>query len=84
MPSYVEDEFFTYLKEMNLKELKLYAIKEGSLVFPRVPLMRLEGPLPIVQLLETTLLVLVNYARYDQIMLVTEERCERDSLSDHF
>lgn len=63
MPDYVEDEFFEYLKNMNLKELKLYAIREGSLVFPRIPIMRLEGPLPIVQLLETTLLVLVNYAR---------------------
>ncbi len=64
MPEYVEDEFYDYLKNMNLKELKLYAIREGSVVFPRIPIMRLEGPLPIVQLLETTLLVLVNYARY--------------------
>ena len=63
MPSYVEEEFFDYLRKMDLTELKVYAIKEGSLVFPRIPLMRLEGPLPIVQLLETTLLVLINYAR---------------------
>lgn len=62
MPDYVEEEFFTYLKEMNLNQLKVYAIREGSVVFPRIPIMRLEGPLPIVQLLETTLLVLVNYA----------------------
>lgn len=64
MPDYVEEAFFTYLKNMDLKELKLYAIREGSLVFPRIPIMRLEGPLPVVQLLETTLLVLVNYARF--------------------
>ncbi len=63
MPEYVENEFYDYLKNMNLNELKLYAIREGSVVFPRIPIMRLEGPLPIVQLLETTLLVLVNYAR---------------------
>ena len=62
MPKYVEEEFFEYLKNMNLNELKIYAMREGSLVFPRIPIMRLEGPLPIVQLLETTLLVLVNYA----------------------
>jgi nicotinate phosphoribosyltransferase len=63
MPSYVEEGFFEYLKQMNMNELKVYAIKEGSVVFPRIPLVRLEGPLPVVQLLETTLLVLINYAR---------------------
>ena len=62
MPSTVEDEFFEFLRNMDMKDLKLYAIREGSLVFPRVPLMRLEGPLLQVQLLETTLLVLVNFA----------------------
>lgn len=62
MPSSVENEFFEYLNEANLNDLKVYAIAEGSLVFPRIPIMRIEGPLPLVQLLETTLLVLVNYA----------------------
>lgn len=70
MPSYVEEEFYVYLKNMNLKELKVCAIREGSLVFPRIPIMRLEGPLPIVQLLETTLLVLVNYARFKSIFFI--------------
>jgi len=74
MPEYVEDEFYDYLKNMNLKELKLYAIREGSVVFPRIPIMRLEGPLPIVQLLETTLLVLVNYARYYRILMIACKR----------
>jgi nicotinate phosphoribosyltransferase len=62
MPKTVEEEFFSHLKSVNLNSVKLHAIKEGSIVFPRIPLIRIEGPLPIVQLLETTLLVLVNYA----------------------
>lgn len=31
-------------------------------MFPRVPLLRIEGPLIVAQLVETTLLTLVNYA----------------------
>jgi nicotinate phosphoribosyltransferase len=59
---HAEPQFFDYLRAVNMRELKVYALREGSLAFPRVPLMRLEGPLPIVQLLETTLLVLINFA----------------------
>lgn len=40
----------------------MHAIDEGCVVFPRVPLLRIEGPLIVAQLLETTLLTLVNYA----------------------
>lgn len=63
MPDYVEDDFFEYLKNMDLSKIKICAIRPGTIVFPRIPIMRLEGPLPIIQLLETTLLVLINYAR---------------------
>jgi len=54
--------FFHWLRKMDCSDVKLYAVKEGSVVFPRLPLLRVEGPLAVCQLLESTLLVLVNYA----------------------
>jgi nicotinate phosphoribosyltransferase len=66
----VEEEFFNYLSQVSANEVTLYAIPEGSVVFPKVPLIRMEGPLPIVQLLETTLLTLVNYARFTSILII--------------
>ena len=64
LPASTEEAFFTYLHEVDTSVVTLYAIAEGSVVFPKVPVMRVEGPLPIVQLLETTLLNLVNYSRW--------------------
>jgi nicotinate phosphoribosyltransferase len=37
------------------------AVREGSLVFPHEPLIRVHGPIAHAQLVETTLLTLVNY-----------------------
>lgn len=62
MPGSVENEFFDYLKALNTRNVTLYAIEEGTLVFPKIPLLTVKGPLPIVQLMETPLLNLVNYA----------------------
>ncbi|GIY80904.1 nicotinate phosphoribosyltransferase [Caerostris darwini] len=62
LPSTVEPAFFEFLANLTAQDVQLYAIPEGTVVFPRVPLIRVEGPLPIVQLLETSFLTLVNYA----------------------
>ena len=56
-----EPEFFAWLRATDCSQVKVYAIEEGSVVFPRIPLLRVEGPLAVAQLLETTLLNLVNY-----------------------
>lgn len=35
LPPTIEQSFFTYLKKLTAKDVKLYAIDEGSVVFPR-------------------------------------------------
>ncbi len=56
-----DEKFKKWLKDLDTGPVKIYAIREGSVVFPREPLLRVEGPLGIVQLLETTLINLIAY-----------------------
>lgn len=53
--------FFDWLLRVDMSHVKIRAIQEGTVVFPRVPLLIIEAPLAIGQLLETTLLTLINY-----------------------
>lgn len=68
------EEDISYLRSLNLfdeaflKELEklrftgeLYAMEEGTLVFPYEPLIRVKAPIMEAQLIETTLLNLVNH-----------------------
>ncbi|KAG0486985.1 hypothetical protein HPP92_009080, partial [Vanilla planifolia] len=57
-----EDDFFEYLRAVDCSDVEVYAIPEGSVVFPKIPLMRVEGPVALVQLLETPFVNLVNFA----------------------
>ncbi len=56
-----DEGFFQWLEKVDCQDVKLYALREGTLAFPRTPLMRVEGPLAIAQMLETTSLNLVNF-----------------------
>ena len=57
-----EDAFFSFLKVLKPSEIVIESLSEGSVCFPRIPLMTVTGPLIMVQLLETIFLNLINYA----------------------
>lgn len=55
-------KFYEYLKEMHMNDVTVYSVREGTMVFPKVPILKVEGPLVKVQLIETILLSLINYS----------------------
>lgn len=64
IPDYkhIEPEFWLYLDTLDASNVKLYAFQEGTVCFPNLPLLRIDGPLGFLQLIETALLNLINYA----------------------
>ena len=53
-------EFLDFLSTFRM-DVTIHAVPEGDLVFPREPMVRVEGPIIACQLLETALLNLVNF-----------------------
>ncbi|XP_034736403.1 nicotinate phosphoribosyltransferase [Etheostoma cragini] len=62
LPPDTDPAFFQFLRDLDCSGVTLRSVPEGTVVFARVPLMEVSGPLAVVQLLETSLLCLVNYA----------------------
>lgn len=54
------DEFIEYLKEFRFTG-DIYAIPEGTVVFPHEPLLRVTAPIMEAQLIETALLNIINH-----------------------
>lgn len=55
-----DEEFLAYLGTMKLS-VNIDAVKEGTVVFPNEPLVRVQGPIMQCQLIETALLNVVNF-----------------------
>jgi nicotinate phosphoribosyltransferase len=53
--------FFDWLRTVDASQVRVRSLAEGTLAFARVPLLTVEGPLAICQLIETPLLTLTNY-----------------------
>ncbi|KAG9331554.1 hypothetical protein JZ751_018844 [Albula glossodonta] len=62
LPPGSDPAFFSFLRGLDCSGVTVRSVPEGTVVFARVPLMEVSGPLAVVQLLETSLLCLVNYA----------------------
>ena len=62
MIPHAEEEFFEWLLQMNTEKLIVKGIPDGTIVFASQPLLSLEGPVALVQLIETPVLNLINFA----------------------
>lgn len=54
------DEFLSYLKDFRFRG-SIHSVREGEVVFPREPLLRVEAPIVEAQIIETLLLNILNF-----------------------
>ena len=57
-----EDDFLEYLRSFHFTG-DIYAIPEGTVVFPREPLVKVVAPIMEAQLVETAILTIINHQR---------------------
>jgi nicotinate phosphoribosyltransferase len=56
-----KDSFLSYLKEFSFKG-SIFSVKEGEVVFPNEPILRVEGTILETQIIETILLNTLNFS----------------------
>lgn len=57
-----DENFNKYLLSINFaKELKVFAMPEGTIFFPQEPVLRIEGPIGLCQYVEKTILSILNH-----------------------
>jgi nicotinate phosphoribosyltransferase len=54
------DDFLQFLANINIT-VDVFGVRNGEIVFPHEPIIRIEGPLLVCQLLETPLLNIINF-----------------------
>lgn len=58
----MEAGFFDWLSGQSTKVIRVHGIPTGTVVFANEPVLRIEGPFALLQLIETPLLNLINFA----------------------
>ncbi len=56
----IENDFFRYLKKFRFTG-DVWAVQEGTVLFPNEPILRVEGPIIEAQIVETFLLSMINF-----------------------
>jgi len=54
--------FWDWLRSVDCSSVTITSVAQGEIVFANTPLLKIQGPLSIVQILETMILNLVNFA----------------------